>query len=458
MNKRNFKIIISFGVIVSAASLFFSSCQKKNPSLGAFPSASFTSAAITPTSDSTAWNLELINTTSTPSIAYWNIPGIGRYKGDTVKVVIQNAGNYAVQLTVAGQGGTDSVSQTINVAQDNPYTVKASFKSQMLTPSSFANPQNLELISTSLFSKSASWTVTGSDGGSIGTFTGDTVKVTIPNAGAYTVKLTATGNGGLTSMATQVVNIAQDNPYGLDPNGIFGILDGSGIGLTQRTWIPNRVVASCVVWDSYADVLSVVNGGGGAWWAFGAAEIADSTGRDGYLDDKYTFTTGKSMIYNDNNTVYLDGGHSPWTASGTLPAPWSDYQGTYASTRDSAIGSSSQEIASTSTPTPISTALYNVVPALKPWGSGTFTYSISASGGAMGLGTVTVYGVGAHIGLSDKSNTVEQKTPTLQSATYDVLKISTNQVDAGGTYDEIVFGIFVANINNYWGFRLKSYR
>lgn len=456
MNKRNFKIIISFGVIVSAASLFFSSCQKKNPSLGAFPSASFTSAAITPTSDSTAWNLELINTTSTPSIAYWNIPGIGRYKGDTVKVVIQNAGNYAVQLTVAGQGGTDSVSQTINVAQDNPYTVKASFKSQMLTPSSFANPQNLELFNTSLFSKSASWAVTGSDGGSIGTFTGDTVKVTIPNAGTYTVKLTATGNGGLTSTATQTVTIAQDNPYGLDPNGIFGILNGSGIGLTQRTWIPNRVVASCVVWDNLTDVLKAMNGGGGAWWQFGTAEIADSTGRDGYLDDKYTFTSGKSLIFNDNNTVYLDAGGSGWTKA--LPSPWNGYLGTYASTRDSAIKSSSQIIASTNTPTPVSTSLYNLVPALKPWGSGTFTYSISTSGGAMGLGTVTVYGVGAHIGLPDKAASGDENTPTVTSKTYDVLKISNNLTDAvtGGAYDELILGI---NENGVaWGFRFRSNR
>lgn len=451
MNKRFFITIMPLMAVVVTTSLLFSSCQKKNPVLGTVPSASFTSVTLTPTSDSTAWNVELINTTPTPSIAYWNIPGIGTFKGDTVKVVVQYAGSYPVKLTVAGQGGLDSVTQTINVAQDNPYTVKASFKYQVLTPTSFTNPQNLELFNTSLYSTSASWTVTGADGSSVGTFTGDTAKVTILSAGTYTVKLTATGNGGLTSTATQTVNIAQDNPYGLDPNGIFGILDGSGIGLTQRTWIPNRVAAACVVWDSYADVLSAVNGGGGAWWQFGAAELADGTGREGYLDDKYTFTVGKpgQLIYNDNNTVYLDNSGSPWTKA--LPSPWNGYQGTYASTRDSAISFSQS-------PTTVSTAVYNVVPALKPWGSGTFTYSISPTGGAMGLGTVTVNGVGAHIGLSDKSNTIEQVTPASQSLTYDVLKITLNQTDDGGTYDEIVFGIFVANINNYWGFRLKSYR
>ena len=77
----------------------------------------------------------------------------------------------------------------------------------------------------------------------------------------------------------------------------------------------------------------------------------------------------------------------------------------------------------------------------------------------MGLGTITVNGVGSHLGLPDKSNTIEQVTPTISSVTYDVLKMSLNQTDAGGTYDEIVFGLFVANTtNNYWAFRYKSYR
>jgi hypothetical protein len=106
-----------------------------------------------------------------------------------------------------------------------------------------------------------------------------------------------------------------------------------------------------------------------------------------------------------------------------------------------------------------SNVFFGTYPQDKAWGSGNFTYTFTTSGGAMGLGTITVKGAGAHIGLPDKTNTIEQVTPTITSVTYDILRISTNLTDAGGTYDEIIFGLFVSGTgNNYWGFRYKSYR
>lgn len=431
--------IIKSAVFVGLAVGILSSCTKSEPSLNAtVPTASFTYNLLTPTSDTTAQNLELINTSQNGMVAYWSVPGIGTFKGDTIKLAIQHAGTYTVKLAAGGPGGlSDTTSQDITIDKDNPYTVKAGFKYQILTPTSFANAQNLELISTSRYEQSASWSVTDKDGNSMGIYDGDTAKVTLASAGTYSVRLTATGYGGLTDTLTQMVTITQDNPYGNDPNGIFGILNGLGLGLTQRTWVAERVINSVIVWDNYTDCLNQIAGGGGAWWAFGAGEIAtDGTGRDGYLDDQYTFTAGTTgqLIYDDNKTVYLDQGGSTWTKA--LPAPWNDSLGTVSST-----------------------TLYNTVPALKPWGSGTFSYTITtAPTGAMHLGTITLKGTGAHFGLPDKANSGDQTVPTATSVTYDVLKINPGLTDAGtgATYDEMIIGLQESGL--VWTFMFRSNR
>ena len=347
------KSSISIGylaLIVSFLSLFLSSCIEKEPSLGAIPAPSFKTVALTPTSDLTAANVELINTTQSPSIAYWNIEGLGTFKGDTVQVAFIFAGDYPVQLTVVGQGGTGTITQTVNVPNDNPYAV--------------------------------------------------------------------------------------------GPTTILGILTGAALGDTQRTWMPNRVTAGVALYDSYADVLSAMDAGGGsAWYYFGQyGELAtDGTGRDAYFDDKYTFGFGVvgTFDFNDNSTVYLDGGSSPWTKAlqGSLNgSPYNAYSGNVASA-----------------------PVYAANPANQPWASGKFTYNIApAPAGAMKLGQIIVNGVGAHFGLQDKSNTNEQVTPTSTSLTYDVLRITTALTDAGGTYDLIIVGL-MDNGNNYWGFQFKSY-
>lgn len=346
MNKKIFIPIIA----LAAVGLLFSSCQKKVSGLGALPKPSFTSVALTP-SASSAQNMELINTTSTSGIAYWNIPGVGTFTGDTVQATFIFSGDYPVTLMVAGRGGIDS--------------------------------------------------------------------------------------------ATQTINIAEDNPYAVGPTTLLGILTGAALGNTERTWIPNRVTAGVVLHDSYENVLFDMDaGGGGAWYYFGQyGELStDGTGRDAYFDDKYTFTFGKvgGFNFDDNGTVYLDGGSSPWTRAlqGSFNGtPYSSFSGNVASA-----------------------PVFAANPAMKPWASGSFTYNIAtAPAGAMSLGQITVNGVGAHFGLQDKSNTNEQVTPTATSLTYEVLRLTTNLTDAGGTYDLIIVGL-MDNGNNYWGFQFKSYR
>ncbi|ANI89231.1 hypothetical protein A9P82_07960 [Arachidicoccus ginsenosidimutans] len=316
----------------------------------------------------------------------------------------------------------------------------ASFTYNMLTPTSDSAAQNLELINTSTNSMTGYWNVTDNEGKSIGTYTGDTVKLAIVFAGTYNVKMAAAGPGGLSDTVQQTVTIDKDNPFAVGPTTLLGILTGSGIGKTQRAWVPTRVTATVTLFDSYADVLSAMDaGGGGAWYYFGQyGELAtDGTGRDAYFDDTTTFVFNKAgnLAYNDGNTIYVDGNGSPWTRA-----------------LNPALGAGNYNSATFA-------ANY---PADKAWTSGNFTYTVApAPAGAMGLGTVTVNGIGAHLGLPDKSNTVEQVTPTLPSVTYDVLRVSLNQTDAGGTYDEIIFGVDVADVGatgNWWGFKYKSYR
>jgi len=314
----------------------------------------------------------------------------------------------------------------------------ASFTYNALTPTSAANASNLELINTSTGAMKAYWTVLDDQGNSVGTFVGDTVDVALTFSGDYTVKMAAGGPGGLSDTVQQSVHIAQDNTYAVGSTTLLGILTGAALGKTQRTWVPDRVLSSVIVWDTYEDALGQINGGGGAWWAFGPGEIAtDGSGRDGYFDDMFTFTFGKvgKMIYDDNKTVYLDNGGSGWTKS--LPAPWNSFQGTTSSTD-----------------------LYNLVPALKPWGSGTFGYSVAAApAGDMKQGTITITGKGGHFGLADKINGAEEVTPTAGAVTYDVLQMATDQVDAQGVhYDVLSIGVHYDGAGNVFTFMLRSDR
>lgn len=321
----------------------------------------------------------------------------------------------------------------------------ASFTYNMLRPTSDTTAENLELINTSTNAMTGYWSVTDDEGNTIGTYTGDTVKLAIVFAGTYNVKMAAAGPGGLSDTIQQTVTIDKDNTYAAGATTLLGVLTGAALGKTQRTWMADRVVNSVIVapgpannGEGFTTALNQINGtGGGVWWAFGPGEIDPKTGRNGYFDDQYTFTFGKTgqLIYDDNKTVYLDQGGSGWTKA--LPSPWNSYLGTTSSTD-----------------------LYNLVPALKPWGSGTFSYALaSAPVGAMKLGQITVKGVGAHFGLPDKTNAGELVTPTVSSITYDVLQLQTGLKDSDGTiYDEITVGLTYDSAGDVWTFMFRSNR
>lgn len=313
----------------------------------------------------------------------------------------------------------------------------ASFKIAELTPSE-ENPSNVQLINTSTGSMTAYWKVIDDEGNTAGEYTGDTVAVALIFAGNYTVKMAAAGPGGLSDTITGQVELNTNNTYAVGATTLLGILTGAANGQTQRTWSPARELNSVIVWDNYANCLMQINGGAGAWWGFGPGEIAtDGTGRDGYFDDAFTFTFEKvgKLIYDDKNTVFLDNGGSGWT--GALPAPWNTHQGTIASAD-----------------------LFSAKPDLKPWGSGNFGYSIAAApAGEMNLGTITVTGLGAHLGLPDKINGGESVIPTATTIHYDVLQIDTDLVDESGThYDRIVIGVHYDAAGDVFTFMLRSDR
>lgn len=76
------------------------------------------------------------------------------------------------------------------------------------------------------------------------------------------------------------------------------------------------------------------------------------------------------------------------------------------------------------------------------------------------MGTITVIGLGAHMGLQDKANNSNLVTPTATSVRYDILRISTNLTDknTGAPYDEIILGVTTQTARTVWAFMFRSDR
>jgi PKD repeat protein len=82
--------------------------------LGGIPNPSFEIVA-----GDTPNNFTLVNTTPDVFIINWVVDGVGSFQGEMVDVQIDFIGEYDVTLTVFDQGGSASLSQTINVTEDN---------------------------------------------------------------------------------------------------------------------------------------------------------------------------------------------------------------------------------------------------------------------------------------------------------------------------------------------------
>ncbi len=349
MKKQFSKIAAFLGILTGSVALMLS-CTANEPTLGKIPTPSFSFKETTPISDSLPQNILLVNTTSPKGIAYWNIKGVGTFKGDTVKATTVFKGTYEVDLVVAAQGGvTDTLKQNI------------------------------------------------------------------------------------------VIN--NDNPLAISPKSLLNVLTNA-IGTKSKVWYAPRILYTCVVGPDIATNLAAIAAGGGAWWGFGPGEIDPTTGRNGYLDDAYTFYFGKDFkyVYDDKGTTFLDGGGSGWTKALTGST-------VSASAGSSPIGTPYKNAVG-NYPT---SEVYGANPALVKWGPGTFTYSIAPPpAGAMGLGQITVNGVGAHLAMQDKTPGGDLLTPTASSITYDILKMDLNVTSGGKTYDQLIIGFGI------WAFVLRS--
>ena len=125
MNKNKIRTVVLGVLAVALVSIVISSCSKKTPFLTtAAPTGSITANVLTPTSYDNPYNLQLISAYQYGMVAYWTIPGVGTYQGDTVNVVIPSAGTYDVQLVVGGPGGvSDTIHQSVTITANNPYAV-----------------------------------------------------------------------------------------------------------------------------------------------------------------------------------------------------------------------------------------------------------------------------------------------------------------------------------------------
>jgi PKD repeat protein len=108
-----FSVVLS--VLVIGAGVY--SCKKeKGGSLGATPKADF---VMVPGSNPN--NITLINKSNTPSIPYWKLSSSQTLlQGDSAIANFIFAGNYTVTLYVAAQGGLDSLTKPITIAQSDP--------------------------------------------------------------------------------------------------------------------------------------------------------------------------------------------------------------------------------------------------------------------------------------------------------------------------------------------------
>jgi len=96
------------------------SCLSCDPSvddktaLGGIPDPSFNIVE-----GATPNNFTLVNTTADAFIINWDVDGVGNFSGEMVDVQIDFEGEYDVTLNVFSQGGSNSLTKTIIVTEDN---------------------------------------------------------------------------------------------------------------------------------------------------------------------------------------------------------------------------------------------------------------------------------------------------------------------------------------------------
>lgn len=228
---------------------------------------------------------------------------------------------------------------------------------------------------------------------------GDSAKVHFIFAGDYKISLLAAGHGGLDSI-TKSVTIKQNDQEACNGTAI-GFITGCG----TKTWKLNPEAAAYQVGPS--------GPGDGSWWSSTAGDV---TGRSCEFQDTYTFTfdAAGTFVYDNKGDFYADG--------------YMGNNGTDCETND------------------------QFTDVQKPWGSGTFSFTVVPDAGVDSLGQLTVSGLGAHIGLQKVTNGGEISDAPVNSITYDIVEM---KHDPAG-YDILKLAIHMPT-DYWWTFTLRSY-
>ena len=107
---------VALGMVALGLSAWGCSDPHEDLALGSLPQPDF---QVNMTSGSNS--VQLVNNSNMPGIAYWTIASTGEtFQGDTVSVNFIFEGNYDVTLLLAGQGGANSVTKQVSIAQSDP--------------------------------------------------------------------------------------------------------------------------------------------------------------------------------------------------------------------------------------------------------------------------------------------------------------------------------------------------
>jgi len=215
--------------------------------------------------------------------------------------------------------------------------------------------------------------------------------------GSYDVVLTATNAEG-SHTSTKTVNI-------VDPNSAIKFLTGE----TSKTWKLSRNIDE----EEYP-VLVGPEDRSQIWWALGLNDPLIA--RECLMEEEYVFNIDGTYEYVTNGVVFAD--YGIWSA---------DVEGQCIDDSDASlmVGPNGED--------------------LTAWGAGThsFVYDPSAQ-------TLTITGLGAHVGLAKVGSDMEVATPQA-AVTYNVVSIETD-----GAIDKMVLETTIP-APGYWQFNLVSY-
>lgn len=255
------------------------------------------------------------------------------------------------------------------------------------------NPFSFTFVNESINAETYAW-----EFGDGNTSTQESPSHTYSAEGDYTVELTATGPGGVHSSTASVSVV--------DPDKELKKLTGDN----SKVWKLSRNV------DGMEFPLQVGPADRSQiWWAYGLNDPIGS--RPCLMEEEYTFSFDGNFSYDPKGLVFAD--YGIWHV---------DLEGSCVDATDPAN-------------------MVNVDGAdISAWGAGDFTFDFDPS-----EGTLTLNGVGAHVGLPKVGSTGEYNTPQT-SVTYKV-----TMLDTEGDVDKMVLETELTAAGGYWQFFLVSY-